>query len=381
MHLGSEIDVLLEAALAGAALPSSTFDEVIETADLVSRLRFHGVAGLIAKKRDVLASFPPSLVSVIETEAQRQAITEASRRLVLQGMVDALADAGVEHLLLKGARLAYSLYDDAADRARGDTDVLVREDQRLAAGQVLRKLGFTHMPSHRDGLYQETWVSAPEFGMRHEIDLHWRMSNSPALAALFSANFFADAVTLPMLSSHARGIGNGDLLLHLTLNQAWHESNGLVAEGKFVQGARRLGWAFDIHLLAQILSASEWEAVTEGAVRSGAAPVLLRALSEAERRLGTQMPAEFMAQLRAAPGNTWLARYIAEPDFGFRLRQDVRAANGAAEKFSLLRWHMLPPEERLRERFPDKASWPVWTLQLLRIAAGPVRWMRQTANR
>jgi len=380
MGRAAEIDAVLAALLSGQSASWPFADSAAIGDEFVARIRFHGVAGLVAKRHSAFEQLPAPVAAAIDTEAQRGAITEASRQTVVRGMLEALAAAGVGHVLLKGSHLAYSLYDDPTDRTRGDTDVLVREDQRGLAGDVLRALGFTHTPGHRDGLYQATWLSAAEFGIQHEIDLHWRISNSPALASLFDTGLFAGAVPLPKLSPAARGMDNAHLLLHLALNQAWHESSGFISEGALVKGARRLGWTYDIHLLAEALTEDEWSELAETARRSGAAPIILHALNAAERLLGAALPAEAMAKLRAAPRETWLTRYIEQADFSFRLKCDIRAASGLAEKSALLRWHALPPEERLRERFPDRRGWPAWALRLLRLFAGPMRWLRKVAG-
>jgi len=78
----------------------------------------------------------------------------------------ALKNAGIEVMLLKGAALALSYYEEIGLRPMYDVDVLVPTVKRLEAIRVLSDLGWTPMykAAHAQGFRSPDGV---------EIDLHW----------------------------------------------------------------------------------------------------------------------------------------------------------------------------------------------------------------
>ncbi|GAH12931.1 unnamed protein product, partial [marine sediment metagenome] len=54
----------------------------------------------------------------------------------------ALAEIGVQPVLIKGTALAYALYSDPVLRERGDTDMLIPSTERNRVHDVLTTLGF-----------------------------------------------------------------------------------------------------------------------------------------------------------------------------------------------------------------------------------------------
>ncbi len=57
-------------------------------------------------------------------------------------VLDAMAEAGIRTVMLKGAAIATRLYDSSELRPAGDVDLLVAPSQASAAAQVLTRLGF-----------------------------------------------------------------------------------------------------------------------------------------------------------------------------------------------------------------------------------------------
>jgi len=70
----------------------------------------------------------------------------AARQLALAAssieVLDAMAEAGIRAVVLKGAAIATRLYDDPQRRPAGDVDLLVAPSQARAAAHVLTSLGF-----------------------------------------------------------------------------------------------------------------------------------------------------------------------------------------------------------------------------------------------
>ena len=67
---------------------------------------------------------------------------ELRHQQVLTRVHAALADIGVQPIILKGTALAYALYPDPMLRARGDTDIIIPSTERRRVHDVLTTLGF-----------------------------------------------------------------------------------------------------------------------------------------------------------------------------------------------------------------------------------------------
>src|SRR5689334_21340073 len=86
--------------------------------------------------------------------------------------LDALSDAGVPGLLLKGAALARMLYGTGEARSYYDVDLLVAPEALTAARRVLADLGYTNVSALRGVddvggiLHAEEWSASAE-GIGH----------------------------------------------------------------------------------------------------------------------------------------------------------------------------------------------------------------------
>jgi hypothetical protein len=80
----------------------------------------------------------------IATWAAHEVALEALRRAL-----EALREAGIEPLVVKGIVLAYELYDDVAERPLADVDLRVRPTEFLRAGHALRARGWQVDPTSK----------------------------------------------------------------------------------------------------------------------------------------------------------------------------------------------------------------------------------------
>lgn len=97
----------------------------------------------------------------------------------LRRITQALNLASTEVLLLKGAAMIATYYEDPALRPMSDLDIMVRPDDFEKASQILRQLGYTQRFSVDFAkIRSERLTHAIEFtrsinGQTWEIDLHW----------------------------------------------------------------------------------------------------------------------------------------------------------------------------------------------------------------
>lgn len=359
-------DAFLAAALRGPAAWPADLDPQI----LVRRALYHGVAGLLA---DAIPTWPDEAAAPLRDDARASAMRDLRHRGLLITLLSALDAAGVRALLLKGAALAYDLYDAPAQRPRGDTDLLVAPSDRARARATLAAQGWDHFLDGPDAIeasqFQERWERRTPDGLDHAIDLHWQAMNATALPDLvpFEAAW-ARARALPALGPAARALPLDRALLFACAHRAQHRVVPYFAAGGTHYGGDRLIWLQDIDLIARAMTEPEWDAFTDAAEGADVAAVALDGLDAAARALGTAPPPAILARLRAALQDTAAARYLLHSRQAGRAWSDLRAAGSLRPALRLLHGRLLPSEAFLRARFPDAADQPLLRLHLRRLA-------------
>jgi hypothetical protein len=127
-------------------------------------------------------------------------------------VIQAVREAGVDLLLLKGAPIAIAYYQNPSLRAMSDIDLCIRRSQLESADRVLAERGWKpcaplrSMARHRHGL---------EY--RHEelgsIDLHWHVLKEVPDEAV-DERFWANSEPLDFLGIPVRQLHPRDALLH-----------------------------------------------------------------------------------------------------------------------------------------------------------------------
>src|SRR6266478_2136290 len=159
------------------AIPS---EEIIDQASIARFLdagRYHGVLPLLDAefaRREGFETWPREIVATCHKSMLAHKIRERAQRAETKRVIDALTDAGVQPLVLKGTALAYSHYADPALRPRSDTELLIPPDTREHAGRALGALGY----SKGEGVegefasYQATWSREAGKGVAYHFDVH-----------------------------------------------------------------------------------------------------------------------------------------------------------------------------------------------------------------
>lgn len=133
-------------------------------------------------------------------------------------LVQALHEAGIDSLLLKGAALSLAAYPKVSMRPMSDLDLLVPRAQAREAMATLLEAGwlpaFEPPRDRADFAVQHGLTFASPAGKDLQIDLHWRLfpwkSDVRAEDALW-----AHAVPLAALGENAKAMGAADMLLHV----------------------------------------------------------------------------------------------------------------------------------------------------------------------
>ncbi|MDH3484628.1 MAG: nucleotidyltransferase family protein [Myxococcales bacterium] len=97
---------------------------------------------------------------------RRRAVTSILASEVVSDVAQRLERPGIDIMPVKGALFQHWLYDDPAERAMSDVDVLVRSDQARVAYAILQRAGYRPMGRSRIGAF----VMRSPFGLA--LDLH-----------------------------------------------------------------------------------------------------------------------------------------------------------------------------------------------------------------
>jgi hypothetical protein len=340
------VEAMLCAALRGERVPwpDSASDEFAE--DCLRDAKFHRVHALLYEASHAgtgLASWPLDVIERLGEWARAEAVSEMIRSQELTRALNALAGAGVRGVLMKGAALAHTTYASPCLRPRADADLLVHDRDREAAERVLARCGFLRAPRIAGKLIE---YQAPYFrdahGLRHVIDLHWRVFNRQALAGRFPFDeLAASAICVPAIAESARVLDPVDALLVACLHAPAHH-----------RGQRRpLVEAYDVHRLASDFAPDDWHALRKRAEAREVRCLCLSGLREAQRRFGTALPGDVvealsLAELRSEPSARLLAAGRSDPFW-----DDVRAIPGWAGRLQFLYEAAFPSAEFVGQQY------------------------------
>ena len=356
----------IAATLRGESIaePESSF-----AAEVVELARAQGVAPLLARYARRLrwhGEAAQRLAGLVAGEAAWSLARTGELRRVLEG----LAKNGVSAILLKGAHLAHLYYASPEDRPHGDVDFLIHETARAATGRVLQALGYQRL-MHVTGDVAFTQVQywrVDRTGLRHALDVHWRICAPRVLADRLTWTELSEArCAIPALGPSASGPSAGHALAIACLHRTAHHDN-----------SQRLIWMHDIHLLASCLTESEWLEVTGLAVERGIAGVVSDGLAAAARWFGTCVP-RVAAERLASPGVASDPEALAFLQPGRArihvLLSDFRALSGWRMRWRFAREHLFPSPDYIAHRYHTSSRTVLPFLYAHRVLTGWRRWM------
>jgi hypothetical protein len=146
----------------------------------------------------------------------------------LVAILDLFARNGIESLLLKGAGLAYSVYERPTDRPMGDIDLLVREEHAQTAWELALTAGWVRRSDvSQERSYEDHQHLSPledADGLQMGLELHTALFTHQAPFHLPPQQIWARAQRVQVGASSALVPSAEDQLLHAALHFAWsHE--------------------------------------------------------------------------------------------------------------------------------------------------------------
>lgn len=358
----------VRACLEGTAIPPWPTDLAEDHgASVCARIKFHGIALLLAQHDPLLAGWPTAVIATVRDEARMQALWEASHRRAIAKLLEAFNGAAITAVAMKGTALAYGHYADPAIRRRGDTDLYLPGASRAHVRQVLAQCGYSPAGERRPT--QEPWSITAADVFVHEVDIHWRINDSLAVSrALDNLQCEARFTELSRLAPDAIALSGIDNVILTSVNRALHGTFGYHVEEDRLADGDRLIWAVDIKLVTDGFTDADWTMMARLAAASGTSSLVQSALAFADRTLGLGMPCGFVDLLPRQEGADSVAAYVAEPSGTGRFRRDLLAVQTPGELFDLAMLQLLPGKRVMAQWYPDAEGQPLWALRMRRLA-------------
>jgi hypothetical protein len=198
----------------------------------------------------------------------------------------ALAEAGVETLVLKGGALLDSAYHDLGARPMGDLDVAVPAKSVGRAVEVLLDAGLAPSDDDPDALHRVRHSQPFKDPDGYELDLHRDVLWRPGL----EGELWEASLPAVFAGVQTRRLCAADQVLHVCVHGApWNP-------------ASPVRWAADAAKVIQNQAEElDWDRLTRLAIEARLVPPLLDALSFLAGQLRQPVPANTLEALAAAP--------------------------------------------------------------------------------
>ena len=247
-------------------------------------------------------------------EAFREAYVVTSRRNLfvlheLRQALGALRARGVEVIVLKGAALLGTIYDNIALRPLRDVDLLIRQEQVECAVAALGSVGYVEAKvepfTGAHLLYANELLLQKEGALDIFLDIHWGLFDSPFYQEQLGMDWFWNT-TRPatVAGSEVQILGLEGQLLHLCAHLELHH-----------QGRGLMWWVDVAELLYQHGEEVRWEELLEMSVDLDLLISLREVLGRLSAEWGIAAPATFLTTLeslgasqREEQVHAWLAR-------------------------------------------------------------------------
>lgn len=339
-------------------------------ADLVRAAEHHGVEALLWQALHGGSSAASLLVEALASRVTAEIARAAIRERELAAVLAGFRGQNVPVVVTKGAALAYSCYNQPWHRTRTDTDVLIARDSLPPAGQALAAAGYVPAAAISTGelvSHQIAFARRDEHGLEHVVDVHWKAVNPQALA---------DVVTFDDVRRGAVGVPLRDETMRVPAPE-WSLVLACLHRLAHHQDQERLGWLYDIHLLATRLDAEGWRRLCRIALERRVSAICADGLDAAARFFETAVPRHVSEELASAGAHEPSRVYAEREQRRIAvLRNDLRHLPRWRDRARLLREHAFPPASFMMARYAVRRRAWLPAFYVHRLVTGAWKWMR-----
>jgi hypothetical protein len=348
----------------------------VDAESLVAAASQHRVlllSGWTLRAAGTLDDWPADFITAFQRAEREAVLADCVRHAELATVLAQFGAAGVATLVFKGAAIAHTHYPAPHVRVRADTDLLVAATDVPALEEALGGLGYVR-PLETSGRlvsYQSHYHKIDQYGVAHAFDVHWKVSNVQALAdRLTWPELWQSRVPLDVLGPSAFTVDDVHALLLALLHRAGHHP-----------GSRNLLWLYDLHLLASRLSGVEKSQLQEIAGGRGLGHVAAEGLALARDWFGNAGVGPIIEALRSRKSHKEHreeAIVVQGPWTQARLlRLDLDALPDWRARGRLIREHLLPSANYMRERYGVRSNLLLPALYIWRVLHGAPKWFRR----
>ena len=287
-------DQALWRTMAQAVSGSETSFVAFDDEAVIHDSNSHGVAALIDLQINTgkISGLAEPARQAFRSAAKAQAAFDLLLNDSTRKTTQLLAENGVPCLLLKGTPIAHLYYPRSYLRTRCDTDLYIDDSNIENCTAVLSEYGYqlSGVGIRKRSSKQFVASTEPMPGAVIHFDLHWKLSNRVMFGqSLPLSACLETSQPVPALGESALTLSPIDLLLHACIHRIAHGRN---------TERNRLIWLYDIHLLVGSLGANGLEQFREAAIQKAVGTLCADALEVVHSLFNTQLPEDFLPQLR-----------------------------------------------------------------------------------
>jgi len=317
----------------------------VDWAAVIARAERHTLAPLLfdaLKESGRLDEIPAPVLLDFRRAYLRSANLNEENFRELAALLDALGEARIPVILLKGSALAVALYDRIAQRPMCDLDLLIPKDALAAFEKILTGRGFAGQGNLGKGFEQEFMSEVcyvrPD-ASRLTVEPHWHLFNAPSYANKIPiAWFWEHTAPIEIIGRRAQMLSPMAALLHLAGHYYLHHQGvGLLALYDIARVQAR--WSDRI----------DGDELTETARTFGLLSAVQAVLREVTAIWQVPPPAHFSIGADQAGG--FHPAETAAPSRYLHHVRDLMGVEGFKPRVSYL-WRLLfPSREYLRQRY------------------------------
>lgn len=223
----------------------------------------------------------------------------------LRQMLEALNEADIPVILLKGLWLGETIYRDLKARSTGDIDLLLRSEDMPRFTKLVIELGFD-LPSNTANIC-DLPPFTNEFPLIHPIrksffDIHWALTRTPVEKPVDEEKFWLRSEIYTIAGTPCRTLCMEDHLLYLCYHAAIHHRFNYVGPRALLDIAR---------LVDTPTRPIDWQDLVTRSRELGWDRGVWLMLNLARKHLGSQVPMTVLKELSPAGGDDQFIQSIA----------------------------------------------------------------------
>ena len=300
---------------------------------------------LIALQRNGVVA-DEAVLTYLRIAYLREELRTRTFRHILRDVLLTLAAGGVPHIVLKGAALADTVYEDPALRHCHDINILLQEADACRAASLLPSLGFTP-PGEGPDPRPHPLTFIHESGL--PLHLHRRLFTSEHYNVP-SEELWARSQNGTITGVPTRILSPADNLLHVCIQASSNSSN---------ESPR---WVPDAWYLMVRYRNLDWSVLLDCALHNHLTLPLSVSLNYLTKDLSAPIPKIILDRLCDAASQTDAMRSeatLATALAGTRLslRSLVRMTGGWRPRLIVVKWILFPSRDYLRSAYHVGHSW------------------------